>query len=173
MKKIIMMAALVLIITSCARKVKLTGELKAKLDEQQVNYRNIQFYNNGTFTLRQKNSFEAMVASNGKLRMKKRKESEKMKFKTGTKAACDTIIGETFYMRFEKGAGKLLPFRMSQTGLYELLPDRSDTSGNYVLYNGREYKIVSFREITLHAKSKKVHEAHKQIRKVKGITVKG
>jgi len=173
MKKIIMMAALVLILTSCARKVKLTGELKAKLDEQQVNYRNIQFYNHGTFTLRLKNSYEAMVASNGKLRMKKRNESEKMKFKTGTKAACDTIIGETLYIRFEKGAGKLLPFRMSPEGLYELLPDRSDSSGNYVLYNGREYKIVNYREITLHAKRKKVHEAHKQIRKVKGITVKG
>ncbi len=173
MKRLMTMAVLVVLLTSCARKVKMTGELKAKLDEQRVNYHNIQFYNRGTFTLRQKNSFEAMVASNGKLRMKKRKESETMKFKTGIKAACDTIIGETLYMRFEKGEGKVLPFRINQWNLFELVPDRSDTSGNYVLYNGREYKIVNFREITLHAKRKKVHEAHKQIRKVKGITVKG
>ncbi len=173
MKKIIMMTVLVLILTSCARKVKLTGELKAKLDEQRVNYHNVQFYSKGTFTLRQKNSYEAMVASNGKLRMKKRKESERMKFKTGTKAACDTIVGETLYMRFEKGDGKLLPFRINEQNLFELVPDRSDTSGNYVLYCGKEYRILNFNNITLQAKRKKVNEAHKQIRKVKGVTVKG
>jgi hypothetical protein len=170
-KELMMMAVLVVLLTSCTRKVRLTGELKTKLDEQRVNYHNVQFYNKGTFSLMRKNFSEAMVASNGKLRMKKKNELERIKFKTGTKATCDTIIGTTLYMRFEKGDGKLLSFRINQWDLFELVPDQSDTSGNYVMYSGMNYRIINFGNITLQAKRKKVNEAHKQTRKIKGVMV--
>lgn len=166
-------AATMLLLTSCARKVKVTTELKNKLDEQRVNLKQIQFYNRGVFHLERNLTSEAVVASQGKIRMKNGRQVEVLKFKNSTPAICDSVKDQTIFVRFEKGGNRVLAFKPNITGNYQLctLPPQSG-SPIQVAYGNEIYELGDFGgAVLLTAKRKKVREADIHKRKVKGVKV--
>ena len=155
---------------SCARKVTLNADFKKRLDRQHVSYRKLQYFNRHLFELKHQESYEAMVALNGTLRDKRDRHKEVIRVRKNTRAVCDSSAGDTLYVRFEKGPGRLLAFAPAASGGYELVT-RQEPSGDYfVRYAGQDYLLDTHgHSIGLKAKRKKVHVRNKDKRRLKGV----
>jgi len=124
MKKLIILIISSLLLSSCT--LQFTSTLRTQLEHSNVNLQNLQYYNSKRFILQRELTEKDSASISGKIKMKKGKKIEIIKFKRKTPAICSKLVNDTLFMVFEQGKKDSIPFI-----LY------ADLSSTYILFSPR------------------------------------
>ncbi len=144
---------------SCSRKIVFTTELRSKLEEQNIDLKDVQFYNSEKITLkRSEEKPEQLGVNEGEVEVKREKIIEEIVIKKKTPALCVKVNQYDLQISFEDDANDFLKFGRKAGSV---LNDR------YMLY-AREWddnKGKVFYGDTLYTARKKAADAHLLVKK--------
>lgn len=101
----------VLIATSCSQKIVFTAKLRDKLEKQDVNLKDIQFYNSDKITLeREEERPEEYSVRSGTVKVEEGRTIEEVIIKKKTPGVCVEAHPYHLNISFEPGSDKVLKF---------------------------------------------------------------
>ena len=100
-----------LIATSCSQKIVFTAKLRNKLEKQDVNLKDIQFYNSDKITLeREEERPEEYSVRSGTVKVEEGRIMEEIIIKKKTPGVCVEVHPYHLNISFEPGSDKVLKF---------------------------------------------------------------
>lgn len=136
MKKLIILVISSLLLSSCT--LQFTSTLRTQLENSNVNIQDLQYYNSKRFILQRELTEKDSASISGKIKMKKGKKIEIIKFNRKTPTICSKFTTDTLFMVFEQGKKDSIPFI-----LY------ADLSSTYILFSPRPISGVKSRPLTM------------------------
>jgi hypothetical protein len=186
MKKIIFVILTSIIMTSCA--VQFTSTMKKQLEDSNIDFSKIQFYNSQSFAFQREMSSSETGIEKGKIKTEEGKRIEIVKIPRRKPAICDSISGDKIFIIFEYGRDKRIPFVCDSNNKdYSLITAGSSdvplevknytNIGGYkfygtINYEGKEYYYGYFTKPILKVKKSQMEKVLKESRTVGGIRIK-
>ncbi|MDZ7777220.1 MAG: hypothetical protein U5L09_17205 [Bacteroidales bacterium] len=97
--------------TSCSKKIIFTSELRAKLEQQDISLKDVQFYNSEKITLKRTDEKpEQVLLNDGEVEVKNEKYIEEIVIKKKTPAICTQVNQYHLHISFEDDANYYLKF---------------------------------------------------------------
>lgn len=145
--------------SSCSKKIVFTPELRNKLEQQNIDLKDVQFYNSEKITLKRTDEKpEQVMLNEGEVEVKNEKYIEEVVIKKKTPAVCTKIHQYHLHISFEDDANHYLKFgRKAGTILsdrYKLYARRWDEESGQVYYGD-----------TLYTTGKNAADAHLLVKK--------
>jgi len=152
-------------LSSCSKKVYFTPELKASLEENNIQLSSLQFYADTKMSLRRNVSLNSANVKKGEAVIKRGTDINVVKLSTKTPGALLESAPNSLKVAFEEGDNKGLTFIQNGSGAYIL----KRTAENTVNYDGHVHSInPENKEVALQIKRKVIRRINIDKRKMKG-----
>lgn len=171
--KLIKLLLIVLIFSSCSRKVPFTSDIQSKYKFSEKTLKQVQFYTSDEIILFQSTTDGDMGVNDGKILLTDSKASEKIIIKKNTPCVLEKVVNENlFVFSFEYGNDKFLAFGNNNIGgYYSLMANDWNNKRGELSYANRSYTTYSG-NVFLKVKIKKLSKKQNRERTVKGRKIK-
>lgn len=166
---ILLSISLVLIFTSCSRKLAFTTDVKQKWNLTPAKLKKVQFYTSKEIVLTKMDNESDLGISNGKIIINQNANSKRIIIKKGTPCVLvDTVSDGRYMFSFEQGERVLVFGNETQTGgFYSLMAKNWSNGKGSLNYGGVDY-LTSSGDTYLNVKAKVLRKLDKKKRTVKG-----
>lgn len=177
MKNLFYLLLIMILSTSCSKKIVFTSELRKKLEGNDINVKQLQFYNSNTIILQRKMDTLEVKVEKGEVKYESAALVEEVIIKKGTPGVCEHVKGkDVLKIGFEVGKDKILAFgdiHNKNTGKYYLLGLKEwHTYRSEVSYDNSIYKVhTPDNMVYLKIKKKVLRKLTKTSRVAKGRTI--
>lgn len=154
-----------ILITSC--KTIFTGEMKIKLESNNIDLSKIQYYNSSKITLTRTLLDSESDVENGRIKLENGKRIQVIVLKKNTPGALSEAGDSFMDLHFEKGENRDLQFKF--------IPERDNFqfAEESVLYEGNWFKVSHGSIPKIKVKKKDLSKTIKELRRIKGVKVAG
>jgi hypothetical protein len=171
--KIIPILAVLAFNFSCITAFKI--DMKSKFDNAGIDYRTVQFYNIGEIVLKRTLKSEEVKTAKGIVNFQNGQYYEKVIIRNSTPCLIEKVDDNKniLYVRFEEGVNRLIEFRpYDYEYFFDFLNLAVDDSIGKITYDGKEYKVLSGKNVKLGIKKSDKFEEREESRIIKGIIIK-
>lgn len=172
---LLILFALFLIFSSCSKKVAFTSEINSKLNLQEQDLKNLQFYVSEDIVLIKKENYGNANIKDGGLVFNNQSELDRIIIKKGTPTIVRKKVGsDILTMNFEYGNNKLLVFGNTDSqGRYYLMAEEWHNKTGKLKYGDIDYYTDGISATAyLTIKSKTLNKYVQRERKVTGVKLK-
>jgi hypothetical protein len=140
-KKYFIALVLIIVLTSCQKKIYFTYDLKKKLEEKELDIKKVQFYNSEKIVLTRSVPHNDAQVNNGELKFENGKFVEEIIINKNTPGVCNLDNNNILGISFEQG-DKVLNFQRDRLNNYYLID--AEIQANLVskiLYDSSVYVV--------------------------------
>ena len=145
--KILYLLSLVVLLTSCDRKVYFTSDVRNKLESKNVDLRKLQYYIDNDVVFKREISSDTAKVTAGKVLFQNGKYYQTISLLADTKGICTAVYPDRLTLSFEAGDNKNIVFTIPKsTGSYDVYQMvNEDIYGNAttaITYDGQLYEVL-------------------------------
>ncbi len=172
--KYLYLVLILMILTSCSKKIFFTNEVKKKIDEKELNIKRVQFYNSEKIILSRSIPHDEAEITNGEVKFENGQFIEEVLIRQGTPGICDEGDKKELDISFERGGDKVITFKLNElTGYYEIAVDYQPDGLNTIVYDSIRYKIQPSSEnakLMIRKDDKYIYKINQRV--AEGVTVR-
>jgi len=161
-----------IVLGSCNSTIYFTQEMRNQLNDNQLNVKDVQFYNSRKLVLKRNLTYDETKIARGEIKFENGQYVEEIIIPKNTPGVAVDYSGKRIDVAFENGFNRDLKFVINQDNLYQVTALAWENDYGKVRYDTLVYFLVPGGDKTyLKVKKDNIYKFQKKKRIVKGRTV--
>jgi len=174
---LIISTTVLIIFSSCTQKILFTQDIKKRLEEKNLDFSKIQFYNSHKIILRRILPFNEANIAKGEIKFENGKYIERIIFNKFTPGVYENSNSTKMDISFENGNNKFIRFNLkgfkNYNNYYQIMISKDKDNYGAIIYDSLEYNVQpGCEETKLLVKKKEIYKLEISQRIVKGKKVR-
>lgn len=169
---LISLVSVSLLISSCSNLIYFTNDIRANIDDNELEIEDVQYYNSEKIILRRSLSKEETQIAEGIIKLEDGNYFEEIIIPTKTKGIAVSTGSEYLKIAFERGDNRNLRFDLNDDNMYQISADSWKDNYGCISYDTSIYYVIPGSSSTLLMVSKEyISNIEENRRVLEGIKV--